>query len=652
MKFKNIVFLFLFFVSVISSALEPRQVPKTGDVDVPPGMHLVVDRTGARWLLPEDMDDPPEREVKIVYFKANKTPSVIGTIGDHQILDGPISALDAVVSSNETDPQNLMQRIPSTLADVMRLEKYANLHAAQSPDLQSLGVFGPAQSTTFKLPYIPMPAEEFEFAAVSSYASEQTKRLVSFEMNGKQYYRFFIHPNYVGSYAELINKFGIVYHYEAISSSSPRSLVVMDPDNSKEVDWIKVSLHKQIDGSVRINTDRKARRAILMSEAIQRIGKQVLAKYGLSFMLEPAAFQPKGKISSTIHREVDPDFLVSNPNIRWVPAFILQNTGEDAVPGLNIDDMIRASGLSAGDFVREKLVRPLLKAYLSMGLLEGLPGELHTQNFYYKLQKTSKGWMPTGQVKFKDNDGFRYDTEMALRRGRPMDFFAAFSKPFFWGKFSNTLGLGAEGVPFLGSWYYKLIRNVNGFETLAAYVMRALQTIDNSGNWSKETVQLMFDDVAAEEAKKITGIGLERSDYGYGFMQGLNKVLNIWRAKLSMAAPTDQRLDERLQEYLRGEWDRLRVAERVSTLRRAVPRDYYVIVHETPDHQFMLEARTPRTTLNNPDPTVGFAIVETADTPEGQAFRSAIQPNLSKVIRNSPTEIKSGGTMCSAAYGG
>jgi hypothetical protein len=651
--------LVLFWTSAVFAELAPRLVKKSGDVEVPPGMHLVRDRTGARWILPEDMTEPPEREIEVEYFKTREKPKIIGRIGNHQILSGPISAEEAVVSTHGADPQNLMKRLPKDFADLMSLEKEANRHAQTSNDLKALGLFGPGELVTFKVPYIPIPADQFEFAKISGYARPETRALLEFEkvVDGRmqKFYRFFIHPNYVKSYAELIGRFGVVYHYDALTSSSPRSLIVMDSEKPTEVHWVKVSLHKKLDGSVRINTDKKARRAIIMSEAIHEVPRADMKSYGVDFMLEPAAFQPKGKIASTIIREVADELLHPKEGIKWIPAFILQNTGEYAIPGLNLEDMIRASGLSPGDFVQNRIVRPLLRSYLAMGLKEGLPGELHTQNFYYELKKTTQGYLPTGRVMFKDNDGFRYDTELALRAGRNMRFFAEFDQPFAWGKFSNTLGTGAEGIPFIGSWYYKLIRNVNGFETLSAYMMRALQQIDPQGQWDKDRVQLMFDDIAAEEAHRVTGISIGREDYGFGADKGLNKVLGIHRARLSMEAITLQRENFELQEALKQEWMRLRELERVSALRRSLSAQAYYLVHEMRDGSMIIEARTPKTSIDKPDPTIGFAMMEAESRESGlsaaQQIRALKNRSNQKTNGVSRTTVPSGAAQIGMCRG-
>lgn len=603
-------------------------------------MHLVTDRAGLRWLLPNGVETPPEKAIEVKYFRARETSRPIGSIGSAQILSGPIDAQETVISRDVNDPANMMRTLPKAFAETMYLEKAANLHALQSPDLKSLGDFAPSEFTTFKVPYIPIPESEMEFSHLSDYANQATQELVRFKRGGRTFVRFFVHPNYVNAYADLIERFGIVYQYEAMTTSSPRSLIVVDPAAREHVHWVKVSIHKEIDGSVRINTDKKARRAIIMSEAIAAVPEAAMKKYGLKFMLEPAALQPKGKLASTIFREVAPELLRPARNTKWIPAFILQNTGDAAVPDFNIKDMSRVAGVRPLEFVTDFIIRPLLRSYLAMGLIEGLPGELHTQNFYYKLKKTEAGWLPTGDVMFKDNDGFRFDTELALRQGRKLNNFAAFSEPFVWGKFSNALGLGAEGVAFLGSWYYKLIRNVNGFETLAAYLLRAINDLQPTARLDKNGIQGLFDRLAAEEAGKITGIQLTEADYGFGQNKGLNKVLLEWRMMLAASTDTSQKNDPVLQERLAREWTRLQAAGRVSPLRRTLSNSAYFLLHRQPDGALMIEARTSKPTEVNPDPVIGFAIVEAENTTEGRRAHARLNAETT-VLQRTPARSRS-----------
>jgi hypothetical protein len=163
-------------------------------------------------------------KLKFDISKLEKSLFPKGKVGRHQILSGPINAEATVVATDVSSPESLMRRMPKALADVMQLEKAANLHAQESNDLKSLGVFAPAEFTTFKVPYIPIPVSEMEFSHLSDYATAETKSLVQFEKGGRKYNRFFIHPNYVSAYADLIEKFGIVYHYDAMTTSSPKIL--------------------------------------------------------------------------------------------------------------------------------------------------------------------------------------------------------------------------------------------------------------------------------------------------------------------------------------------------------------------------------------------------------------------------------------------
>jgi hypothetical protein len=621
----------------LSSTSEPRRVAKSGPVEVPRGMHLVRTRTGARWLLPKNMKEPPEREVEIRYYKAPRgsaDPETIGHIGDHEILSAPKNAESTFRSYEE-----FVRRLPPALTDVIETEKSLNLHAEESIDLQSLGRFGPSQKEAFELPYIPIPEEDFPFSYVSDYASESMRELVVFRHKGRRYIRFFIHPNYPKHFEELIEKYGIVYHYEAVSTASPRSLIVRDPSSrSQTAWWVKPSLPKEIDGSVRINTPEKVRRAMVLSDALQAIPEITMDSYDTTVMVETAAFEPPGKQSGTIFREIHPELIHPKKGHRWLPAFALKAPlpGGESV----LNSMIRKSGANADEFVSERIIRPLLRAYLSLGLQEGLPGELHTQNFYYELN--SRG-LPTGRMMLKDADGFRFDLELALRRGRDLSFLTQFDKPFYWSKFSNALGEGAEGVPFLGSWYYKLIRNVSGFETLAAYVLETMSS-RRSGRFStKDRVQQAFDKIALEEAQRITGIEVPRDKLGFGADNGLNYVLNRWRERFSAKVGMLEDSESIVQKLAKNEWRRLSRIERVSALRSSMGEAPVFVTYPLPGGGYLLEARKSKLRANQVDPTVGFALSEGPDEPAVKTFGSKLK------AASPPRQVP--GMSCSGAKG-
>lgn len=598
----SILALLLSFQIAVAQDLSPQRVAKTGDIEIPQGMHLVTDRTGARWLLPLSMDTAPESTARgAEYYVNSDSPARKGRIGNQTILDGPKSAADTFVSE-----ESFWEQIPKHFATLLHAEKDYNLHG-QSDHFSFLGDYGPASKKPFQVPYIPIPAEDFEFAYVSQFASDDTANFVKTEVNGKTIYRAFIHPNYPGNFEELIQKYGIVYHYVGVTTSSPRSLIVIDPDDASKVHWVKPSLPKKIDGSVRLNIDTKLRRAVIMSEALASIPSSARTSYGVDFMIEPASLQFPGKNFGTIFREVNQELINPGENRSWMPAFALNAPGESGKSVL--EEMIEKSGQPAQEFITESIVRPFLRSYLALALQEGLPGEFHTQNFYYELDERG---LPTGRFIFKDNDGFRFDVELAMRKKRGLGYLSKFDKPFYWAKFSNALGTGGEGVQFLGSWYYKLIRNVNGFETLSSYVLSVMAAKEpNNSVWSKDGIQRLFDDVALAEAQKLTGVELpEEKRYGFGKDKGLNEILNLHRKNLSDAENRDfWRQDTQTQNSLREAYAELKADGKVHE-RGSVSARSYFIPHVMDDGNLMIEARSVNPTNAYKNPTQGLAIIQ------------------------------------------
>jgi hypothetical protein len=636
-RFLSILLTLLFLQTVWGANLEPRPVSRGFDGPIPAGMHLATDRTGAKWLLPDGMETPPEKkEIKIEYYKRGRdagAAKAIGSTQGHKILDSAINAEETFL-----DKVDFYKYLPKKFAETVYTDKHSNIHAQTAPDLLALGKFGPHLDQTFLLPYIPMPEDAFDFSYISELAQDKTKNLVKFTYKGKTHYRMFIHPNYVGSYERLIKKYGIVYHYQAMTTSSPRSLLVVDPDHPKEVHWVKPSLHKKLDGSVRINHDKKVRRAVIMSEALAQIPEEARKSYNLEFMLEPASLLPAGMVSGTIFREVAPSLLEPRRGHSWLPALALKANAEGSDKTI-LAEMVKTSGMKAADFVREHIVRPLLYSYLSLAIAEGLPGEMHVQNFYYEVD--SRG-LPTGQLLFKDNDGFRFDVELALRKGRPLGLLADFDEPFGWAKYSNALGTGGEGVPFMGSWYYKLIRNVNGFETLSSYTLTVLQQLEKRAGWDKDKIQLMFDDIASEVAAGLTNRKVAREEYGFGYDRGINIALHFYREQLAKEASAEIVDDPHWQAALRKEFLRLKEDHRTSILRRAssLGPDTRFILHTLPDGSAVIEAQTTRNLEKKADPTIGFALLENSTEFKGKLARKKLEEKARGVANDCAKKLK------------
>lgn len=601
--------------------LTPRKIAKTGEVQTPEGMHIVTSRTGERWLVPLDMQHPPASAVRDVeYYKASNEPKWLKNFDGHKLYNQAMSGEDVFVDEGE-----FWKRIPKAFADLMKDEKDYNLHG-QSDHFKFLGDFGPASKKPFIVPYIPIPEEDMDFSHLSDYASDDTKKFVVTEKNGKRVFRAFIHPNYPENYQELIEKYGIVYHHVGITTSSPRSLVVIDPDNPSVVHWVKPSLPKKIDGSVRLNIDTKLRRAVIMSEALAKISLESRKNYGVDFMTEPASLQFPGKKFGTIFREVNTELMYPGRGKKWIPAFALNAPGPSGKP--IIQEMVKKSGKPAEEFIQESIIRPFLKSYLALALHEGLPGEFHTQNFYYELN--SRG-LPTGRFIFKDNDGFRFDVELAMRKKRGLKYLSKFDRPFYWAKFSNALGKGGEGVQFLGSWYYKLIRNVNGFETLSSYILSVMKATGHQ-TWSKDGIQRLFDDTALEEAQKMTGVDIpESSKYGFGKDKGLNEILNLHRRNLAEVENIEVWKDDpEVQKILEQAYAKVKSSGHAHE-RGTVGAKAYYLPHVMDDGTVLIEARSaaPRNKYKNP--TLGVGIIQ-ADSELEEEVTKKIARNFASCL--------------------
>jgi len=596
-------FLLFIFYSLLSFSqeLSPKLISKNGDVEVPNGMHIVKSRSGERWLLPLEMTVAPiiSREADYFEFKKEKwsTDNQDQAMGEFKRSAYPISGRDAI----QYNEPNFISKLPQGIQDLLEYEKKLNLHGRNSPTFDVLGDFSPKSEIPFLLPFIPLEKDEFEYL-FQSYSDFKDMKWIKFTSEGKEYYKFFIHPNYVDRYQELIEKHGIVYHYYAVTTSSPRSLIVVDPKALDDVYWVKPSLHKKIDGSVRTNTSKKVVRSSLISNAFKAIPEEDLEKMGVEVMYEPFSMLPRGRESGTIFRKIHPDFKAKK-ELNWLPALSLNSSREGKVKTVLLE-MIEKSKKTPINFVTEKIIRPILRAYLSLSFLEGLSGELHVQNFYYQLGEDG---LPTGKILIKDLDGFRYDVEIAMRNNRDLSFLAKYKKPFIWAKFSNSLGTGGEKIPFVGSWYYKLIRNVTGFETLSSYILNSSNQFQDTIDWDKDFIQRLFDDIAIEESTKITGLIIpDELRYGFNKDKGLNWFLHEHRASKSRA---QKFLDVGYtQEQLKEIYMDMKLKNNVHERRGLNLKAKFRLV-ESGGH-FFVEAYDEGKRNKYKNPTIGLAILD------------------------------------------
>jgi hypothetical protein len=454
--------------------------------------------------------------------------------------------------------------------------------------------------------------------------STNMRSTVSFTgSDGKKYVRFFFHPLYADKYKELIETYGVKYEYQAISTSSPRSLVVWKKGQPAKPVWVKVSLHAEIDGYwkpgangskswvgiSRVQSEKKAYRSALVNSAFASTTRQELGRQRVEYMAEPASFVP-GDINyggqrvgfdrATIFRDLPDTLTDPNASTRYIPAFSFITNMKTTLDTLNAER--RQAGkkpINTIGFMTKGLIEPLVRTYLYLGLEHGLQGELHTQNFLLEVDR--KG-VPTGNIMVKDLDGFRMDLDMRVRNGRDLGFLSSFKNPFEWAKHSATQGSSASPAVLQG-WFNKLIRNVNGFTTtrtvngvtipvystpsgqlmerlekdfpqvfaqLKAQAVKRDPTLrGNEEKTKQKAVEQIFDLVGRAQFSRITGIRIDMANWGYGQDKGLNNGLNtlrdqLFRGQTGLGATINAQgrieADTQAQRVLSRTWNHLRTA--------------------------------------------------------------------------------------------
>jgi len=385
------------------------------------------------------------------------------------------------------DANRALGQLPPGVQTMLRTEVKDNPWVTGHEEMQKkLGRFRPEAQEVFDLPYVPIPAEKMKFGYESKGIGANMKRHVSYTgADGKKYVRFFFHPLYADKYKELIETYGVKYEYQAVSTSSPRSLVVWKKGEANKPLWVKVSLHATIDsytkrdkqghevkvGISRVQSEKKAYRSALVDAAFASANPRDLAKQQVEYMGEPASFVPgdiqyKGKRvgfdRATTFRELPRALTDANPATRFIPAFSFIKNMKPTLDALNAERSAAGKKpINVVGWMTKGLIEPLCRTYINLGLEHGLQGGLHTQNF---LIEVNKKVVPTGKIMVKDLDGFRMDLDMRIRNGKDVSFLSNYKHPFEWAKHSATQGSSSSPAVLQG-WFNELIRNVNGFTT-------------------------------------------------------------------------------------------------------------------------------------------------------------------------------------------
>lgn len=507
--------------------------------------------------------------------------------------------------------------IPDSLKPYRKNERINDRNASSDfvqIDMSVLGPYDPQEAGILYAPYIPMPKKAFAEYLKEEGLSRDLSKTVFFKnpANGQEYARFFIHPSKTSSYQSLIDKYGIVRdEFAGFLSASPRSMFVWNPNDPSLTPFVvKSSLHFMIDGDLRINIPQKAARSFLVNDLMNRIPEAVRKELGFEVLHEYAQLLPNGKATSTIYRSI-PEELLSGEG-EWVPGFALSSNRGDK-PSLLAKWL---EGEKKQDRIPKaaEMLRSLMKIVTYLDFEEGLKGELHEQNVYFKLGSNGK---PTARIAIKDLDSFRVDTELRLRKGKSMEGLRHVFKPFIYSKFGKASGFNQDGMSFDHNAYYYYVK-----KTFGDSFCKALKCSQEE----KAELENHLDKIMAEEVQARTGYPVNPRTLSVDdgeTVSGLRYTNERVRADLNEAINKDQFdpkwLDKKTQRALREQYAALRKQKRASATLADLQSDsvYFVL------HDGVIEARQVDPNTYH-ETAVGFASLRPEEHPQTEAFRTRL----------------------------
>ncbi len=299
-----------------------------------------------------------------------------------------------------------------------------SVFAVLDMDSQLPPEYNPRKEAKFEIGYLEIPVEDM-VSFEGSNLSRNAKKFLVVRRGGKNHYRYFIHPDQAPRLKKVIEKYGGLKmgEYYAQPTASPRSLVIRHHADPDAAIGMKVSLTRKIGGVSRLNPHDKLSRSHAINEAMADIPEAVKKRYGFSFMPESLQLETPGLQYGNIVRELDPKFL--SGEIKMLPGFSLFSKGPDGAEP-PILEMIRLSGMPPQQFLKERIYRPLVRAYGYLAYAEGMLGEPHQQNVLFHIGRDG---LPTGEITLRDLDAFHPDPVLRAMQRQTLQPFLDEQRP-------------------------------------------------------------------------------------------------------------------------------------------------------------------------------------------------------------------------------
>jgi hypothetical protein len=253
---------------------------------------------------------------------------------------------------------------------------------------------------------------------------------------GRDQVRLLVHPESEGFYREFLVGATPAPSFRATATASSRTLLAWPPGDGDHAFFAKLSLDKEIGGVVRTIPMGEVARSIGLNNVLHQGGASLPASF--RFLPEVIGVIPKGmERGGMIIRAIPED--VRSGDMRYMPLFSLYAPRSGGRPPL-IARMIETSGLSAPEFVRQKLIRPFVRQWLDLTVKQGIAMEPHAQNV---LVEIGRDGLPTGSFLHRDLGGFNIDFKfrksLSIRTPRRLPVLQSMKKDYFTDKSEKVL---------------------------------------------------------------------------------------------------------------------------------------------------------------------------------------------------------------------
>ena len=320
----------------------------------------------------------------------------------------------------EEESEAINKKLPKAVKQLLYDEVELNGFFQDEDNLKEyerLGDFSPIKGLWFYLPHLEIPLSDVEKLNISAFIDLDYRKLFTFTRKGKKYLRYFLHPfREMKNYNTVLKKYPVKYDYVARPTSSPRSLIVVKPNQPNKPEWVKVSLHVKVTDLQRRQKLEKLARALAVNEALEQIEPKKLREMRFGWLPESLAAKLPKKEEVIIGRDIDPYLKSQSRGKRLRSTFAFFAAPEGGQPELK--EMIRKSKMNEFDYIDKHFVQPAVRVFAYLGFVEGIQWGMHSAN--YMTEVDSKG-VPTGYLVLKDFDGSWFDVEMRMLQRRSMD---------------------------------------------------------------------------------------------------------------------------------------------------------------------------------------------------------------------------------------